>query len=262
LEYARRDIESYNRRLLGEISRFAEDRFAKIGADVELLRDLRIPLIRREDADRYIIPVKRRSLRLPASQGSSGSEPHIDERDFEEALRLLRAAGNALERSPNTTLKLTEEEMRDIMVVFLNGYFEGQATGETFNAAGRGDIVVRAEDRNVFVAECKIYDGRKTVDEAINQVLDHSTWRDSKAVLLLLIPRRDVTTAVREAIDAVSAHENYVNTTGTQDVSSRSDFVYHARGDPSRLIHLTLLPVPIAQRTITRRRRPRPVGET
>jgi len=41
----------------------------------------------------------------------------------------------------------------------LNTHYEGGATGETFNAAGKTDILIRVEDRNVFIGECKWWSG-------------------------------------------------------------------------------------------------------
>ena len=38
---------------------------------------------------------------------------------------------------------------------------EGQATGETFNAAGKTDILLRIDGKNVFIGECKFWKGPK-----------------------------------------------------------------------------------------------------
>jgi hypothetical protein len=50
--------------------------------------------------------------------------------------------------------------------VQLNGTFEGAATGETFVRSGKTDILLRQEDRHVFVGECKGYDGPQSVSRA------------------------------------------------------------------------------------------------
>lgn len=46
----------------------------------------------------------------------------------------------ALERSPATFSRMKEEELRDQFLVPLNSHYEGQATGETFNASGRWPV--------------------------------------------------------------------------------------------------------------------------
>ncbi len=64
-----------------------------------------------------------------------------------------------VERNPTSFATLDEEGIRDHFLLQLNGHYEGAATGETFNAAGKTDIMIRAEDRNVFIAECKFWRG-------------------------------------------------------------------------------------------------------
>ena len=80
---------------------------------------------------------------------------------------------------------MKEEQIRDLILVNLNGHYEGNATGETFNGLGKTDILIRASGRNVFVAECKFWSGSKAMHAAINQILGYLTWRDTKAALLV-----------------------------------------------------------------------------
>jgi len=43
-----------------------------------------------------------------------------------------------------------------VLLVNLNAVFEGQVGGEVFNHRGKTDILIRVQDNNVFVGECKI----------------------------------------------------------------------------------------------------------
>jgi hypothetical protein len=54
---------------------------------------------------------------------------------------------------------MKEEDLRQHFLVQLNGQYEGRATGETFNFEGKTDILIRAERKNIFIAECKFWDG-------------------------------------------------------------------------------------------------------
>ena len=54
---------------------------------------------------------------------------------------------------------MPEERLRDILLVSLNAFFEGESTGETLNGKGKTDILMRIGDRNVMVGECKIWGG-------------------------------------------------------------------------------------------------------
>ncbi|HVB46134.1 MAG TPA: DNA-processing protein DprA, partial [Streptosporangiaceae bacterium] len=116
----------------------------------------------------------------PAASGPYQPEPVLPEAQYEQALTVLRNARNALERTPSMTASLDEEKIRDLLLVFLNAQFEGAAAGEVFNAAGKTDILIRVEDRNVFIAECKIWKGPKTIPDALTQLLGYLAWRDTK----------------------------------------------------------------------------------
>lgn len=50
---------------------------------------------------------------------------------------------------------------------------------------GKSDILIRDGDRSVFVAECKIWRGSKSLSNAIDQLLGYATWRDTKTAILV-----------------------------------------------------------------------------
>jgi hypothetical protein len=52
-----------------------------------------------------------------------------------------------IERNPKVFSNASEETVRDHYLVQLNGQYEGGATGETFNANGKTDILVRDGSR-------------------------------------------------------------------------------------------------------------------
>jgi hypothetical protein len=58
-------------------------------------------------------------------------------------------------------------------------------SSETFNAAGKTDILIRVEDRNIFVAECKFWKGEKHFIPTIDQLLSYTSWRDTKTAIIL-----------------------------------------------------------------------------
>ena len=66
----------------------------------------------------------------------------------------------------------------------LNGNYEGQAAGETFNYQGKTDILIRSGDRNIFIAERKFWNGPAKPTKTIDQLLGYLSWRDSKAAIL------------------------------------------------------------------------------
>jgi hypothetical protein len=127
------------------------------------------------------------------------------------------------------------------LLVNLNAHFEGAAAGELFNGEGKTDILIRVEDRNVFIGECKIWDGVTSLQQALNQIFRYLVWRDTKAAILLFIRNRDVTAVIAKAIAAIEQHPHHKRR-GPESNDDQIDFVMHATGDPQREIHLALLP--------------------
>ena len=104
---------------------------------------------------------------------------------------------------------MQEEQIRDLILVDLNGHYEGDATGETFNNQGKTDILIRADGKNVFIAECKFWEGQKALHTAIDQILGYLTWRDTKAALLLFSKKVGFTDVLAKIATAVPEHLNF-----------------------------------------------------
>ena len=143
-----------------------------------------------------------------------------------------------IERNPASFASLDEEAIRDHFLLQLNGHYEGGATGETFNAAGKTDILIRSDSRNVFIAECKFWRGTKQFDGAIDQLLKYLTWRDSKTALLVFNRTKD-SAAVRDKMHlAIEARPEHRKTTA-YDVLGDARYVLVKESDPGREIVLT-----------------------
>jgi hypothetical protein len=245
LSWSRGEVDRHNASLPTLASSAVTERRAELLADRQLEAGLGFPVRQRADAAQYSIPVTRRKIETPRRPTASGPfqpEPVLPEAQYEQALAVLRNARNALERNPSMTAHLDEEKIRDLLLVLLNAQFEGAAAGEVFNAAGKTDILIRDGDRNVFIAECKIWKGPKTIRDALAQLLSYLTWRDTKAALLVFIRSGEPTTIIRKAITEIEGHANYKRAPGTGEDGERYDFVLHANGDPNREIRLAFLP--------------------
>jgi hypothetical protein len=247
LSWSRNDIDRHQQVLKAQIPTLVSDRRAKLLADRELQANIGFPIKRRPDAGVYSAPLRRRQV-LPRAGATKRvrtqrfePEPTLPDEDYEAALAVLRNMRNALERSPSTTRHLSEEQVRDLLLVSLNAQFEGKAAGEVFNGAGKTDILIRVDDRNIFIGECKIWKGPKTIADALDQLLGYLVWRDTKAALLLFIREADVSAATAKALAKVEEHSSYKRR-GKNWTEDRYDFVLHTPGDPAREIHLALQP--------------------
>jgi hypothetical protein len=228
LSWARHDIEHHNAALRTVITTSIAQRRAKQLADRELEAGLGFPVWPPQETAEYPVPLEPESV-LPEIQ-------------YEQALDVLRNARNQLERSPLMTAHLDEEEIRDLLLVFLNAHFKGAAAGEVFKASGKTDILIRVEDRNVFIAECKIWNGPKTIRGALTQLLGYLVWRDTKAALLVFIRRGQPTAVIDKAVLEITKHPNFTRTHGPSQDGERYDFVLHANGDRSQEIRLAFMP--------------------
>ena len=245
LSWSRADIDRHNVGLRTLAVSAVAERKAKLLADRRLEAGIGFPIRQRADAAQFAVPVTRRKIstpRRPIATGPFQPEPFLPGDQYEQALAVLRNARNALERSPSMTAHLDEERIRDLLLLLLNAQFEGAAAGEVFNAAGKTDILIRAEDRNVFIAECKIWKGPKTIRDAIGQLLSYLTWRDTKAALPLFIRSGQPTSIIINAITEIEGHPNFKRTPSAGEDGERYDFVLHANGDPNKEIHLAFLP--------------------
>jgi hypothetical protein len=134
---------------------------------------------------------------------------------------------------------MQEEDLRQHFLVQLNGQYEGQATGETFNFEGKTDILIRSDGKNVFIAECKFWRGEKAFNETLDQILGYVSWRDTKVAVLVFNRNRGFS-AVLEAIRAaLCAHKSFKKKV---DYTHESGFraVFANRDDPNRELILTV----------------------
>lgn len=248
LAWSRADIDRFNEALPGLAAEVVRSRRAELLADRNLEAGLGFRVRRREGASTFAVPVKRTVVKAirTSSRGAAmpfRPEPVLSEAHFDEALAILVNARNALERSPSMTATLNEEQIRDLLLVALNSQLAGQAGGELFNGAGKTDILIRVEDRNIFIAECKIWRGPKTVRDGLDQLLSYLVWRDTKAALLLFIRSGDETAVIAKAVAEIEQHPNCKRSLAIGGgVEDRRDFAFEANGDAAREIRLAFLP--------------------
>lgn len=253
LAWAATDIGPYNERLPADALAAVQSRRQKILADRQLESGLGIP-VRKRDAPPPITPQvsrKRVSIARPSASGAFEPEPALSEAIYEEVIQIILNMGNALERTPATSSALSEEAIRDLILVQLNGTFQGAAGGELFNAEGKTDILVRINDRNVFIGECKIWRGRKSFDAAIDQLLGYLVWRDTKAAIVLFIKQTDVSQVIEKADEATRQHPKFKRAMSNKDGDRRRDYVFASKDDDNREIRVAFLPMPIRQASAT-----------
>lgn len=167
-------------------------------------------------------------------------EPTMDEADYTHILGIVENMTTVMERSPSAFKGMGEEDIRSHYLVQLNGQYEGNATGETFNAAGKTDILVRSDNANIFIAECKIWRGDKVMSETVDQLLSYVTWRDTKTAIIVFNRNKDFSAVIETAKRTVQAHPQY-RRGPTQETETRFRFILANPSDDTKEVVVTLM---------------------
>lgn len=201
------------------------------------------------------LPVKARLLTLAqVERARSSGVPELTLADeiADSLISMITSFSLALERLPKTADKIVgedEESIRDLLLFILNANYAGLATGETFVGAGKTDILLRWQDKDAFIAECKFWNGESRFKDAIDQLLSYAVWRDTRIALVLFIRDRvDVTAVIGKAIACIRRHERYLSQQSDAN-SDASEFTLASTSDKKRAIRLKLLTVAIPRST-------------
>lgn len=160
--------------------------------------------------------------------------------NYNHILSVIQNMAHVMERSPSAFKEMGEEDLRQHFLVQLNGQFEGAATGETFNVNGKTDILLRANGRNVFIAECKFWKGPKHYRETIDQLLGYTAWRDTKTAILVFNRGTAMSTVLDGIRNETSLHKNFKRQFDWKHESGYRYFFHH-NGDTNREFMLTVL---------------------
>lgn len=207
-------IVMFNSSLSEKIRELIKARKGRLEIQDGIADFLGIPLKRRSDIPLMErIPIKKKLVKPLPSLANKGvkSEPGIDDKDYEYILSVIRHEGRTYETTPKTYEVHDEEELRDIMLAHLNGHYEGGATGETFRRSGKTDIRIEDHDRAAFVAECKIWKGKKELLDALEQLLGYLTWKDCKSAIIIFNKHNAKFTELLEKVpEVLRSHQHFV----------------------------------------------------
>ena len=244
LQYIEQDVTPFNSSIRETASQGIKVRREKILRDRDLVENIGYQLRRRQDTpDTYIAPQVKRAITPklpPASTTPYKPEPALDIQEYEHILSVVSDMVMVIERSPKAFRNMKEEDLRQHFLVPLNGHYEGQATGETFNSDGKTDILIRVDGKNIFIAECKFWKGPKAFKESIDQLLSYSTWRDTKTALLVFNRDAEMSTVLKRIPEAVKGHPKY-KTSRDYDSETGFRYIFRHRDDVNRELMITVL---------------------
>jgi hypothetical protein len=240
----RANLGGLNGQLAGEARAAIEARRSKLLANRNTVAALGFKMKERQNASKTYAPPEVRKkigpVMPPASSAPYKPEPALGVSDYEHILGVMQGMTQVMELSPSAFHDVDEEALRSHFLVQLNGHYQGQATGETFNYEGKTDILIRSEGRNIFIAECKFWSGPKKLTETIDQLLGYSSWRDTKTAVVIFNRNRDFSKVLSSIPDTVRAHPQYKkDLPGSTETVFR--YLFANRDDRNRELYLTVM---------------------
>lgn len=245
LGFARADIDSFNRRLEQEARAAIEGRRQRIAQRDEHLAQSAIPERRPGEAGdkTYIadVIVRRPAPSLPRTRADDQPpklEPVLDGRIFEHVLDVIRKQCLHIEQNPRTYVPMGEEDRRNVILSALTTHYDG-FTAETDNQGGHTDILARYQGRNVFICECKFWDGEQSFTDTIDQLFGYAGWRDTKLSIVMFVRAKGMTAIVDKARERLAAHPQFVgwgNAVGETELRAAMRW----SGDDERLADLNV----------------------
>jgi len=237
-------IEEFNKELRQRAKQQIETLKAKILKDKNIVESLGYPIKQISNMPTtFAIPVIKRKIVIQKPKGTTTpfvSEPVLDLENYEAILKIISSMVLVMERSPSAFSNMKEENLRQHFLVQLNGHFEGEATGETFNFNGKTDILIRSNEKNIFIAECMFWNGERSLLEKINQFLGYISWRDTKTALLVFNKSKKFTDILLKIPEIVKKHMNFKR---QEKYNSETGFrfILHHNGDANRELILTII---------------------
>jgi len=243
LQFAREDLDPFNAGLEEEARQLIVARKDRVIKYREHTAATGLPTRGDPKGRTYIADViVRRPVPLPANTPTSVPlplEPTTGDAVFEDILGIVRAAAVAIERAPKTYEGMDEESLRQIILLPLNASYAGKVTAEAFNVSGKTDLLLKHENNNLFIGECKKWSGQKEFARAIDQLFGYTAWRDGKLSLIVFVAERDLTSIIEKGKTSLRQHDQFVSLKETgHEQELRAKMTWP--GDPEREVDLNV----------------------
>jgi len=238
------NVDRYNALLKTRSKELFEQRKSELKKKAAFRSALKVPIRKNAAPATFAVPVKSPKRIVPRPVASSGPyiiDPTLDSPLYQGILQLMHDFGKQMERLPETYSQKDEETLRDYFLLLLQPHFglEGSATGETFNASGKTDILIRYQNQNIFVAEFKFWRGVKQHSKTIDQLLSYLTWRDSKTAIVYFIDGKEITPPLKSIGEWTPQHPSFAAFIGKIDESWFSyEFYLH---DKEKKVQVAIL---------------------
>lgn len=211
ISYINNDIQIFNKSLRSHSLSLFTVRQQKVKQFYSVSKMLNISIEKTEYA-KNVIAVERRIY--PTNKKFNKEDVYsISDTDYNDILMTIKHNCSTYERTPASFKALKEEDIRNLLLASLNGFFKGNATGEAFRNKGKTDICIEYTSRAAFVAECKIWNGKNQISDTLKQLDSYLTWRDCKTAILYFVRNRDFFAVLNNAKTTLEDNANIKNLT-------------------------------------------------
>lgn len=243
MKYSTDEVQAYNSNLEQNVIQMLQERKQGLLKKRNVLASLGVPVKKASNvADTFAIPALKKKVvvaKPAASVAPFVPEPTLDESTYRDILKIIHDTGIEIERHPSVYEGKDEETLRDHLLMVLAPHFSS-VTGETFNKAGKTDILIRHEGKNVFVAECGVWKGAKQFHGKIDQLLSYLTWRDSKTAVICFVRNKDFTSVLQTIIAETPKHPCFVKDHG-RVCEAWLKYDFSLKDDSSRRVQVAVL---------------------
>lgn len=174
------EVDEYNETLTNRLHALISRRRATLGNPP--------PLAVMSDPDAIAQDLDLPRLTINATSrpiGRSIAHSLFPDETYEDILDSIRQTIRSFETAPSSYSALLEEQLRDLILANLNSRWRGAAVGEAFRNRGKTDVMIEISSRAAFVAELKIWKGRRAFSNTLSQLFRYLTWRDTKVAIVL-----------------------------------------------------------------------------
>ncbi len=209
--YANSDITVFNNSIRQIVQNELKKRKEKADKFYAISKMLEIPIHQSNPKVIEEIKISRKIEPIIRKTPKTTEEYCISDEIYTSILKMIKHQGSTFERTPEVYNKMQEEDLRNIILGYLNGLYQGKANGECFRKKGKTDISIEYENRAAFIAECKIWAGKKVFSSALSQLQSYITWRDNKLSLILFSRNKDFFNVIKEIKESMPLEDNYIS---------------------------------------------------
>ena len=203
IEYANDDVRKFNNMLRTTIYEKIDNKRKNVSKFYEISKVLSIP-IEKNDYAKTHITVCRRIKPIKHIYDNTGIYC-IEDTDYRDILTSIKHTLSTYERTPYSYRYMHEEDLRNTLIAALNATYKGNANGETFRKNGKTDISIERDNRAAFIAECKMWKGKKQLENALLQLDSYTTWRDCKNALIVFSRNKNFNKVINDAKEELTS---------------------------------------------------------